>query len=101
LQDIQVSHRWVPEAIEDGGAYLKGRDLAVEIAHHHPLAEQLETAHFGFHQAASMVAGSLLPYPTTKVSQGMQDGVAGVSAWSTVFPGLAVFACWNNGLCAA
>lgn len=35
--------------IEDGSTHLTLRDLAVEIARHPPLAEQLETAHFDFH----------------------------------------------------
>src|SRR5471032_3097521 len=42
------------EAIEDGSTHLKLGDLAVEITRHHSLAEQLETAHFGFLQTASI-----------------------------------------------
>ncbi|WP_043480990.1 hypothetical protein [Janthinobacterium sp. HH01] len=44
---------------EYGSKHMKPGDLAVEIAH--PLAEQLETSHFGFHQTASMVGRLFLP----------------------------------------
>lgn len=46
------------EAIEDGGMHLKLGDLAVDITRHHSLAERFDTAHFGFHQTASMVASA-------------------------------------------
>lgn len=48
-----------------------------------------------------MIAGPLLPNPTTETAHGMQYGVAGLCAWSVVLPRPAVFARRNNGLRAA
>jgi hypothetical protein len=77
------------EAIENGGAHLQLGDLTVEIARHHALAGQLETAHLGFHQTASMVASPFLPNSTTRASHGLRYRVARRSPRATVLPRLA------------
>ena len=54
------------EAIQHGGTHLQLSDLAVEVTGHDPRTEQLEAAHLGLDQTASVVAIPLFPYRSAK-----------------------------------
>jgi len=54
------------EAVEDGGTYLQLSDLPVEVAPHDTLTQQFGATHFGFDDAAPMLASLLLPVFPTK-----------------------------------
>jgi hypothetical protein len=49
----------------------------VEVTRHHPFTEQLEATHFGFNQAAPMIAGSLFPYFRAKAARMCESGRPG------------------------
>jgi hypothetical protein len=73
--------------------------LAVEVTRHHPFTEQLEATHFGFDEATSMIASPLLPYCPAKPARGVQDGVAGRGAGTSILPRLGIFARRDDCLC--
>lgn len=75
-----------------GGAHLQLGDLAVKVACHDAFAQQFEAAHFGFDQAAPVVAAPPLPYRPAQPACRPQDFVASIGTATVRFPGLGVLA---------
>lgn len=61
-------------------------DLAVEVAEHEPLTEQLEAIHLGLDTASAVIAGPLSPERPAEAYECAQVLVAALGTWTVLLP---------------
>jgi hypothetical protein len=74
------------EAIEGYSTDFELGHLTIEGARHDALAERLEAVHFGFDEAAAMIAAPLLPDGASKPFDCTERFIAGLHARAILLP---------------